>query len=218
VCKPQPADWRDLLGYVFEVVTKVPIELVIFDTISPLWPVRDENNAAEVYEALMPLRQLAERAALLLTHHPRKGDGQEATAARGSGALTAFVDIILELRRYAPHDPRDRRRVLKGYGRWDETSPELVIALKEDGRGYTTCGDQQAIKSRERRDIISSLLPTEPPGKRFEAICESWPDHKPPAKQKLLNELRDGFGRGQWRREGTGKNKSPYTYWVQQRI
>src|SRR5262245_34528130 len=114
--KPSEKDWLAFLEYVVAQCGRCAYDLLIFDTISNLWPVRDENDAAKVQEALMPLRQVSDAASLLLVHHLRKSDGQEATASRGSGALPSFADTLIELRRFQAGDRKDRRRVLTGTG------------------------------------------------------------------------------------------------------
>src|SRR5262249_12416766 len=79
----------------------------------------------------------ATAAAVRIAHHIEKSDAGEGRAARGSTALAGFVDVMLELRRFRPDCRADRRRVLTGYGRFDEVPGELVIELAADGSGYT---------------------------------------------------------------------------------
>src|SRR5215471_676043 len=110
--RPQAAEWAGLIAYLKRLTAERGYDVLVCDTLANLWPVRDENDAARVQECLMPLHGLTASAALLLVHHIRKSDGPEATAARGSGALSAFVDTILELRRYNAGDRGDHRRVL----------------------------------------------------------------------------------------------------------
>jgi hypothetical protein len=97
--RPSPLQWLEFLGKVSEQFRDHGFDVLAIDTLAKLWPVRDENDASQVDEALMPLWGVDPRAAVLLSHHLRKGDGAEATGSRGSGALTAFVETIVELRR-----------------------------------------------------------------------------------------------------------------------
>src|SRR5262249_38684757 len=159
-----------------------PRDLVVFDTLTNLWPVKDENDAALVQAALMPLHGIPPSTAQLLVHHTRKGDGQEATATRGSGALTAFVDTILEFRRYSQDDRDDRRRVLTGYGRDEDTPDELVIELT-DLDGYVPQGKRSEVRALDIGEVIFPLLPTEPPGLTFDEIMERWPEPTRPRRQ-----------------------------------
>lgn len=132
--RPTPLDWQGFINGVVEDVQKHGFDLVVFDTIAKLWPVKEENAAGEVDEALMPLWGITKAgAAVLLFHHLKKMGGQEFTGARGSGALAAFPDILVELTRFDATDPKCNKRKLTAKGRYDETPDELVIEL-EDGR------------------------------------------------------------------------------------
>src|SRR5262245_38608356 len=57
------ADWREFIGYLTRLCQERGFDLIVLDTISKLWPVRDENDASQVEGALMPLHQLGERVA-----------------------------------------------------------------------------------------------------------------------------------------------------------
>jgi hypothetical protein len=116
--------------------------------------VQDENDAAQVQEALTPLLSLVEDGrALLAVHHLGKRDGEEGTGARGSTALAAAVDVLLELRRLDPKEPNNPRRVLKGYGRFDAVPHELVIELGPNGYVPVTgsAKDQQKVTKEQER-------------------------------------------------------------------
>src|SRR5262249_38726738 len=153
----------------------------------------DENDAARVLAALSPLHRItAAGAALLLVHHPRKGDASEFQAARGSGALSGFVDVIVELRRLNPGDHRDRRRVLTAISRFDETPPEAVIELTEDG--YRTVGSKADARRADRLHVIGAHLPNDPPGATPEEIKAGWPAGgiPEPSIRTLRRDLADG--------------------------
>jgi hypothetical protein len=211
--KPSWPDWSVFLKYLAALCDELQPGLLVLDTLSNLWPVRDENNAAEVTEALMPLHDINGRVAQALMHHLAKRDGSQATASRGSGALTAFVDTIIELRRFSPENPTDRRRVLTGYSRSDETPQELVIELTEEGR-YVACGDRKHVVEKDLSTAIARLLPSIGPGMSCEQILKKWTDGTKPRKKRLLEALRTGAKDGGWHSEGQGIKGSPFTYWV----
>jgi AAA domain len=213
--KPSFPDWFQFLQDVEALLKANRHDLAVMDTVSKLWPVRDENDAAEVERALMPLHGLtAAGAAVKMVHHLRKGDGAEATGTRGSGVLPATADTILELRRFRPDDDQDRRRVLTGYGRWDATPAEVVVTLQADGRGYTAEGDRQHVVGKEITAKVSALLPVEPPGWTIQEIQDNWKPGSPPQRAKLLAALAQGTADGDWKREGTGKKNSAFSFWV----
>lgn len=212
--KPTITTWLMFLQCVQEKAVAIGANLVIFDTLSALWPVYNENDAGEVQAALMPLWNLVEHSALLLVHHLKKGDGAEATGSRGSGALPGFVDTIMELRRHDAQDRHSRKRVIAGYGRDEETPAEIVVELDETTNEYRGLGDRKGAQREEIRRTLSALLPTEPPGMTYEEITEAWPDDKTPTKTAMLAALREGEEHGDWTQDGTGKKGSPYRFHV----
>jgi hypothetical protein len=138
--------WGNFIKYLLEVLAGRPAGLVVLDTLDDVWPVNDENKSTEVNEALKPLRDISTGRGVLLTHHLSKyASGNQGTGSRGSGALPAFVDVIVELNRSDPDDDDDRRRVLAGWSRYDETPAKAVIELATDGTGYTLVGDGQDV-------------------------------------------------------------------------
>ncbi len=188
-----------------------PADLIVFDTLSNLWPVKDENDAPQVQAALMPLHRITEKAALALVHHNRKGDGAEATAARGSGALAAFVDTIMEFRRYDAKQRQNKQRVLTGYGRYDETPGELVVELTD--LGYVAQGDRQDVGRRSLFDVLVGMLPRTAPGLTFAQITEDWPEATTPRNTTLRDALTHGVDTCIWQCEGTGMRGDPLRYW-----
>jgi hypothetical protein len=211
--KPSPADWLAFLLHVKGHAERQRYDLVIFDTLGAYWPVIRENDAGEVQAALMPLRLLTELGgSVLLVHHFRKGDGQEATGSRGSGAICGFVDIIVEMRRFQGQNRQDRKRVLTAYGRYSGTPDELVIALSEDGLSYSTHGDRREAREKDLMQSIDCLLPAGDPGMTVDEVLEGWQTEPKPGKRTLAGLLKYGADDGRWRVSGTGKKGDPFRY------
>lgn len=205
--KPDAKGWESFLDWLGQTLVDCPADLVVFDSLSNLWPVRNENDAGEVQAALMPLRAVSEGRSLLLVHHARKGDGAEATSSRGSGALAAFADILVELRRFNPDARDDRRRVLTGYGRYDATPGELTVELTDDG--YVAHGDRAEAVYAELAPLVRAVLPAGPPGLSTAEIEETVGTAK---RGPLLKALGKGLG-VDWQRGGAGKKNDPFRYW-----
>jgi hypothetical protein len=208
--KPDLTRWAAFLVYLQGVCRERSYDLIVFDTISNLWPVRDENDAAKVQESLMPLRAVSDMASFLLVHHLRKSDGAEATAARGSGAFPAFCDTLLELRRFDPAARKDRRRVLSGVGRYPETPDEVVLGF-DDGL-YRVLGDKADVRHASLSGFIAPELPVTPPGLTADQIHDGWRGDRPPGINTLRAALHLGAERGEWSEEGDGKRGDPYRY------
>ncbi|XVJ59539.1 MAG: AAA family ATPase [Tepidisphaera sp.] len=209
--RPTLVDWYRFVSQLVEDVRRLGAAFVVFDTLSSIWPVANENDAGEVMAAVTPLRELSEAgAAVLLIHHPKKGDGAEATASRGSGALTGFVDVILELRRSDPANESDRRRKLKAYGRYESIPPECVLELGDDG--YHVLGDAPAVRQADILDHIYRLLPASPPGLTVEEVKVAWSSGVPPGATLLRELLERGYEEYRWSRTGSGNRGSPLRY------
>lgn len=137
--RPSPAEWAKFLGGLVKTVADYRFDLVVMDTISKLWPVREENDAGQVEDALMPLWSLTNSGtALMLVHHNRKSDGKEFTGSRGSGGLPAFCETLMEFRRNSDGG-KDCKRVITGAGRYRETPDKILIELQPSG--YVSHGD-----------------------------------------------------------------------------
>lgn len=209
--KPRIERWEEFIAHIGNLITERAYDVVVFDTLANLWPVRDENDASAVQASLMPLHGMIDKVALALIHHTRKSDGSEATASRGSGALTGFVDTIVEFRRYLPGDRADCRRVLTGYGRHDETPDELVIELT--GSGYVERGSRESIRNTELDERVAAILPPREPGLTFDQVMDELGENKP-GRTQLTTVLKQGVEVGRWQVSGLGRRGSPFLYWI----
>lgn len=211
--KPQPYEWRILVEYITRQIVERDFEMVVIDTLSSWWPVANENDAGEMMEALTPLRGITQAGAgLLLVHHPRKGGGSEFTSARGSGVLSSFVDILIEMKRYSKDDHTDRRRVITALSRYEDTPAEQVIELANDGDRYRIRGDRDEAGREDIDKAIRAILPVGGSGLSYEDVRSEWPTEKPPSKGRLRGHLNAGSNRGEWARGGLGKKNDPYRY------
>lgn len=212
--RPKFPEWFGFIDKITSLVRTVGYGVVIFDPLTTSWPVQKENDAGQVIEALMPLHGITDSgAAVLLIHHPRKGDGTEGQAARGSGALAGWVDVIIELRRYDPQRAGDRRRTLTSYSRFDETPSEMVIELTDDG--YRVCGTRADASQADRMAVIANLLKDAGTGVTAEQVWNNWPEDDPiprPGKRTVYRDLKYGAKEERWNQSGEGKKKDPYLY------
>ena len=150
------------------------LDLVVIDPLVSFLPVRSENNANAMLDALMPLQRLtAAGAAVLVLHHPSKGDPAAGQAARGSGALAGYVDVLVEMRRVGRPTDDDRRRRLTAFSRFSTTPARLVIELSADGTDYATCGD--VADEDVGLVVLTRLLTNAPGGLTRQQVRERWP-------------------------------------------
>ncbi len=199
--RPSADDWSAFLLHLANVLASDPADLVVFDTLADLWPVKDENNATDVQGALQPVRRLADGRAVLLVHHLRKSDGGEGTGSRGSGALAGFVDVLVELRRAGrAADPGGAKRVLTAVGRATGIPPEWSVELDEDAGVYrgTDMGDPAALLSDA---IRQALFAAGPEGLTFPQLRGKLPPEQQRNEVKLRALMTAGAEAGDWDRE-----------------
>ncbi len=204
--KPTLTQWEQAIAKIVRAVEELKPRLVIFDTLSNLWPVRDENSAAEVNAALMPLRAIsATGAAVILVHHDRKSGGSNGEGARGSSAIGGFPDALVQLKRYRDQ-PGDTRRRLSYVGRFEHAPAEVIIDLTEEG--YRTLGESKAVEGENLMDRIASVLPEEGPGLTVAEVRE----RVGMGVHRVREVLEECLEHGLIDRAGSGRRSDPYRY------
>jgi hypothetical protein len=215
--KPTFAQWPALIDRLAELKNASGVDLVAIDSLSHFLPGCSENLAPLMVDMLAPLRRLTERGmAVLLQHHPRKGDVTTGQAARGSGALSAYADILVEMdccRRARAGN--DRRRALVAYSRYDETPHDLVIELNAAGTDYVALGEAAQDEFLENWSRLRAALAGAPGKLTRHEIARRIPDDEPPPSETSLRRwLKEALARGQLRSEGAGTRESPRRYWL----
>jgi hypothetical protein len=218
--RPSPAEWAAFLGEIVRAVSEHRFDVVIFDTISKLWPVREENDAGQVEDALMPLWSVTNQGtAVVLVHHNRKSDGKEFTGSRGSGGLPAFCETLVEFRR-SSEDPKDYTRVLTAAGRYRETPAKLLIELTPSG--YVSLGDPDAPENRVAvvlptwEENLDAVLPGQSPGATVDEIhdrLKTLAGGSSLRNQDLIALLNLRVEGGEYWRLGKGVRGSPFRYY-----
>ncbi len=150
--RPTVHEWRGHLAQLKEEVIRHRFDLVVFDTLSKMWPVKDENNAGEVEESLLPLWDLSGvGATILLVHHTRKGGGEQFVGARGSGGLPAFCEVLMEFTRDTS-DIKETKRQITAVGRYSDIPPKLLCELA-NGQ-YVGLGDPDDRQKPEKEPKV----------------------------------------------------------------
>jgi len=215
--KPRREDWSDLINQLIVLHQSEGLDLIVIDPLASFLPGRDENSAATMLETLTPLQRLtAVGVCVLLIHHPRKHLSPAGTIARGSGALNAFVDISLEMERFAPADDLDRRRRLRAYSRFEQTPRHAILELNEAGTDYMYHGDFAQVECRTGWERVQRFLETAPCKLSRDEIREDWPkdDHPVPGSTALWQWLEKAVAEGSLSREGAGTKNDPFLYWL----
>lgn len=190
VCRPLKQrlnyrGWVELLERMGNFCKEKEIELFIIDTISGFWNVENENDAAQVTAALTAVNNvLGKNTAVLLVHHFRKSGGDEAVAARGSGVLGSYVDIIIEFTRMKG-DVQSSQRVMKMYTRFSETPSEMVIELKEDEYWLNSMNISDVIRTK-KMDNVENIIRQMPEGGTVSEVLDIWNTQNKPITARAM--------------------------------
>lgn len=211
--KPTEGDWQELLARVGRLHAQKRVDLLVIDSLANLSPMRSENDAGEMLKALTPLQDLSARGISTLTsHHPKKGPTLPGQAARGSGALPGFVDIIVEMHALS-HRPADRRRRLRAFSRHAATPPNLVIQWTADGTDYLGLGSSAEPDYEQGWPVLQAVLAQADRPLARRAILLSWPESAvPPTGQTLWRWLSRAVHEGKVLQAGRGSRKEPFLY------
>jgi AAA domain len=214
--RPTPEQWAGLVDRLTEFRRRFGLSLAVIDPLASFLPVRSESDAAAVLTALAPLHQLTEAgAAVLLLHHPRKGSVADGQAARGSGALSGFADVVMEMSHTGRASAGDRRRVLVAYSRFEETPRRQVIELSADGRDYAVRGDTDTEAFDGGWGVVRAILLAADEKLTRREIRERWPvPGEEPSDKTLWRWLDRAVSQGLVKMQGAGRRNSAYRYWL----
>lgn len=135
------------------------LDVLVVDTLAAFLPGRSESDPGTLLDMLTPLRRLAAAgAAVLVLHHPRRAASESGSAARGSGALLGFVDVILELSRLGNLGSESCRRKLSGLSRFAETPLELVYEWTPGTAEFRAVANPQDARYLENWETVHALL------------------------------------------------------------
>ena len=216
--KPTMEQWLALLEHMAKAHAERGVDLLVIDALATMMPVRNENFAADVLEAFEPLRDLSERGlATLVLHHPKKGQTLEGQASRGSGAKDGLVDITMEMTKVRERGG-DRRRRLISPSRFEETPPRLLFEMQADGTDYLVLDETQDDEFAANWEFLRMVLEdAEAKATRLKLLAD-WPaDFPKPAPPTLWRWLDRAVEEKRVCRDGTGRKRKPYRYWLPQK-
>jgi hypothetical protein len=223
LCRPftaQPSmdQWLALIDTAAALRHRQGSDLVVIDSLAYFLPAHSENSASALLECLTPLQRLTTAGmSVLLPHHPRKGKTVAGQAARGSGALPSFVDVIMEMGYYADPDDLDRRRRLVAFSRHDDTPRHLLMELNADGTDYVVLQSGLEALGDSWPAVLQALAEAHRKLTRQEILDRWSPDYPRPDSTTLWRWLSRAVAGGIVRQEGTGRPRDPFRYWLPQR-
>lgn len=214
--KPRPDEWLALLDHLAGLRQQHGLDLVVIDPLAAFLPGRDENGAGGMLAGLMPLQRLtAEGVSVLVLHHSRKGESPAGQAARGSGALSGYVDIVVEMHWHGRPEDGERRRRLRAWSRHEETPRSLVIELTADGADYIAHGPVEEDEFAQGWQQLRAVLEGAEGKLTRREIAAQWPPgQRPPNEVTLWRWLERAVGEGSVRMDGSGRRNAPFRYWL----
>lgn len=213
--KPGPAEWQALIDHLHDLCGERGVALVVIDPLASFLP-RGENDAASMLAGLLPLQRLTVRgAAVLLLHHPSKKAAVAGRRARGSGALSGYADILLEMDWYSAPTVADRRRRLYAFARHAETPAQQVIELSADGTDYAALGTEADAEFAEHWRRLRPLFEAaEQPLTRRQVGTLLAAAGKAADEVTLWRWLDRAAAEGRLCRGGAGRRNEPYHFWL----
>jgi len=178
--------------------------LVVLDTLSRFWSIKDENDNAEIIRLASPFLDLAHETntTVLLLHHERKSGGDEGRGIRGGSALFGLVDqaLLLEKRQGG----NSSQRVLKALGRYADSPDELFIEF--DGDQYRSLGTADQVEFEVTKRKVEAVL--DDTLRTPEAVAGSAGLTTPTTRKALESLCREDKAS----RQGRGVRNDPFTY------
>jgi hypothetical protein len=209
--RPTAELWHGLIDRLLRRRAAKGLDLVVIDPVATFLPA---GSASALRDALFPLQRLtAAGAAVLVLHHPGRGESAVGLAARGGAVLGGYADVVLELGWFARPPADDRRRKLTAFSRYPETPPRLAIELTADGTDYISLGDFLRREPDAGWQLVCRLLSAATEPLTRAEILARWPDaERRPHEVTLWQWLDRAAADGRVVRLGTGHRDKPYRY------
>lgn len=214
---PTLAAWDALIDRLAVLGRERGIDVVILDPLAMLLPSGAESQTSAMLQVLRGLSRLTRQGqAVLVLHHPTKGEATAGRLARGCGALCAYVDILMEMSLVSSALETDRRRRLAGWSRFEETPRRCLVELLADGTDY------EIVLETELEDAFSHHWPAVerllafPPRKltRQELLVAWRAKATAPSPMTLWRVLDRAVESGLLLCEGAGTHGDPFRYWL----
>jgi AAA domain len=210
---PTLEEWQTLIDRILEVQQQHGIDLVVIDPLAPY--LRGENSSKNILESLLPLAELTQRGmAVLLLHHPAKGERPVGQSARGSGALLGHVDVSIEMR-HPGGDVLTRRRRFLSLSRHADTPRQLLLELTPEGSDYVPVPEQPGEQVAFNWEAFRLVLEDAPQKLTSRDILVEWPEQfDKPTLVTLRKWLQRAVDNRMVLCEGSGKKSNPFRYWL----
>jgi hypothetical protein len=214
--RPTDAQWFALIASLEALHRQEGLDLVVIDALATLLPGYAETCAPKMLDCLLPLQALANLGpAMWLLHHPAKGKRADGQTARGSGALTGFADIVMEMNCCRRARSRDRRRRISAYTRYVETPRHRIIELDANGADYLVRTDAAGTPLVQAWPEVHHILQSASDKRSQQDILQRWPSEEdPPDRSTLSRWLKRATQQRLICCSGCGYRGDGFLYWL----
>jgi hypothetical protein len=214
--RPTDAQWFALVAGLEALHRQEALDLVVLDALATLLPDHAETYAPRMLDCLLPLQALANQGpALWFLHHPAKGKCTDGQAGRGTGALSGFADIVMEMSCLRRARSRDRRRRICAYSRYVETPRHLIVELNAEGSDYVVRTDAAGTPLVQPWPELLHILGRASDKLTQQTILERWPvEGEAPDRTTLMRWLKRASKQGLICCSGSGYRGNPFVYWL----
>lgn len=201
--------WTDIVEAALEQALKIGAKLIIFDTLSRIARIENENDASEVQQAIDVLTPFLEHGiATLFVSHERKSGGDISDAGRGSSAIVGSVDVILRLTKPTGKHP-DSYRQLDFIGRFPGPGPKVLERKTADSSSrYTVLGNMAAVQGMNAQQSVMDTLKNADEEYTLSQIVEET-EGKRSTTQRAVEKLVEA---GLVLKSGDGSKGTPFKY------
>jgi AAA domain len=206
--------WTTIIDRVGEQASTIAAKLVIFDTLSRIARVADENSASEMQEAVDKLSPLhSSGISTLLVQHERKSGGDISDAGRGTNALTGAVDVLLRLGKTGGKG-RSNFRTLEYLGRFPGPAEPLVIyRATQDEKSRYELADLKTAKQQMIKLVIQDALAKEASPLTEKEIVDILKENDVKASRTTVRRTIDDLLKdGLIEQSGDGSRATPFVY------
>lgn len=202
--------WTDIVEATVEQAAKLGACLVIFDTLSRIARVEEENSASEMQRAVDEMTPFFQKGiSTLCIQHERKAGGDIQDAGRGTNALTGAVDVILRLNRPEGKHPSSYRQ-LEFIGRFPGPNAPRILDRKtaDSASRYELLGNVAAVKSVNSQQTVMELFIDDGVTLTEAEIVEATSLDRSAVHRALGKLVEDGL----LNKKGEGKRMSPFQF------
>jgi hypothetical protein len=207
--------WEQIVELTVAEAVKFRAGLVVFDTLSRIARLENENDASEMQAAVdITTALIKEKIAVKFVQHERKAGGDIFSAGRGTNALMGAVDCVLRLGLPPVGNQPANYRVLEYIGRFPGPREPLIITREsaDNLNRYSYVGTEFAVKSNSSKQQVLNLWSHATETENDWLTTTTVMDNTELSKMQASRALNSLAEDGDLEQRGDGRKGSPHEY------